>query len=73
MTDSIKQRAETVVGAFRELVGGETAQVITDGQYDQLRLMVRAAISAELEAAARSVDEAAAAIRERMDKTQRAI
>ena len=70
MVDRHQQLAQKVVEAFRARLSEDARQQISQTALDELALMIREALSEELESAAASVEELARKLRANIDKPE---
>ncbi len=70
MVDRHQQLAQKVVEAFRASLSEDARQQISQTALDELALMIREALSEELESAAASVEELARTLRANIDKPE---
>ena len=70
MVDRHQQLAQKVVEAFRARLSEDARQQISQTALDELALMIREALSEELESAAASVEELARTLRANIDKPE---
>lgn len=68
MTDRHYELAAKVVEAFKSGLSGTAREQISDSQFGQLTIMIREAISEELETAADLIEEVAKKLREGVEK-----
>lgn len=70
MADRHQQLADKVVEAFKALLSENARQQISDRELNELTLMIREALSEELESAAASVEELARTLRAKIDRPE---
>jgi hypothetical protein len=70
MTDRHQQLAHKVVEGFRAMLSENARQQISQTELNELTLMIREALSEELESAVASVEELARTLRENIDKPE---
>ena len=70
MSDRQTERAEKVVQRFKDLLGTERRGQIQDSEFNELVLLVRTAISEELELSADEIEALAKKIRAELDKRE---
>ncbi|OOZ35800.1 hypothetical protein [Solemya velesiana gill symbiont] len=70
MTNSLEQHSKKVVDHFREILGPDATQHITDSQFEELEQMVRSAIADELELVTEEFNETVKAIKRHIEKRE---
>lgn len=70
MVDRHQQLAHKVVEAFKALLSENARQQISETELNELALMIREALSEELESAAASVEELARTLRTNIDRPE---
>lgn len=70
MVDRHQQLAHKVVEAFKALLSQNARQQISETELNELALMIREALSEELESAAASVEELARTLRTNIDRPE---
>jgi Ni,Fe-hydrogenase maturation factor len=67
MVNRHQMRAQQVIASFKELIDAAALETITDAQFKELELLVRAAIADELHNAAEQVENLARRLREEVE------
>ncbi len=72
MTEHYERHAERVVAGFKEMLGDELVAAVGDGHFEELAMLIEAAISgsvlAELERASEQVAALAVALRKHAER-----